>query len=189
MTWSSAEAPQFVRMSVDPATDSPDVDVRGERICSLARSPRRCAQAADSPLGVPVAIGFFVTNILAAAFFMGGGPGIQQVINNGFGAMTNFALVPIPMFLFMGELFYHTGLATRCFNAADKLLGMPEKKLGKYVDFSKSAFMFAPPGQVGYTPAVLEPGKYLYACFIPQAGKKKGDPHWKLGMQGSLTVT
>jgi len=74
-------------------------------------------------LGVPVAIGFFVTNLLGAAFFMGGGLGIQQVINNGFGAMTNFALVPIPMFLLMGELFYHTGLAARCFNAADKLLG------------------------------------------------------------------
>jgi tripartite ATP-independent transporter DctM subunit len=74
-------------------------------------------------LGVPVAIGFFITNVVAAIVFMGGGPGITQVINNGFGAMTNFALVPIPMFLFMGELFYHTGLATRCFNAADKLLG------------------------------------------------------------------
>ncbi|MEA3192729.1 MAG: hypothetical protein QOD26_1062 [Betaproteobacteria bacterium] len=74
-------------------------------------------------LGVPVAIGFFITNVVAAVVFMGGGPGITQVINNGFGAMTNFSLVPIPMFLFMGELFYHTGLATRCFNAADKLMG------------------------------------------------------------------
>jgi tripartite ATP-independent transporter DctM subunit len=74
-------------------------------------------------LGVPVAIGFFVTNVLAAALFMGGASGIQQVIHNGFGAMTSFQLVPIPMFLLMGELFYHTGLATRCFNAADKLLG------------------------------------------------------------------
>src|SRR5258708_19416887 len=74
-------------------------------------------------LGSRVAIGFFITNVLAAMLFMGGGVGIQQIINNGFGAMTNFALVPIPMFLFMGELFYHTGLATRCFNAADKLLG------------------------------------------------------------------
>jgi tripartite ATP-independent transporter DctM subunit len=74
-------------------------------------------------LGVPIAIGFFITNVIAAVFFMGGGIGIEQIINNGFGAMTNFALVPIPMFLFMGELFYHTGLATRCFNAADKLLG------------------------------------------------------------------
>ncbi len=74
-------------------------------------------------LGVPVAIGFLATNVLAAMLFMGGGPGIQQVINNGFGSLTNFPLVPIPMFLLMGELFYHTGLAGRCFNAADKLLG------------------------------------------------------------------
>src|SRR5882672_8200232 len=74
-------------------------------------------------LGLPVAIAFFAANLVAAWLFMGGAPGIMQVINNGFGAMTNFALVPIPMFLFMGELFYHTGLATRCFNAADKLMG------------------------------------------------------------------
>src|SRR6184192_3526693 len=74
-------------------------------------------------LGVPVAIAFFATNIVAAIFFMGGAAGIAQIINNGFGAMTNFALVPIPMFLLMGELFFHTGLAGRCFNAADKLLG------------------------------------------------------------------
>jgi tripartite ATP-independent transporter DctM subunit len=74
-------------------------------------------------IGIPVAVGFFITNVIAALLFMGGAVGIQQIVNNGFGAMTNFALVPIPMFLFMGELFYHTGLATRCFNAADKLLG------------------------------------------------------------------
>ena len=74
-------------------------------------------------LGVPVAIGFLATNLLGAMLFMGGGIGIQQVINNGFGALTAFPLVPIPMFLLMGELFYHTGLAARCFNAADKLLG------------------------------------------------------------------
>src|SRR5690349_9828773 len=73
-------------------------------------------------LGIPVAIGFFITNVIAAMLFMGGPVGIQQIINNGFGAMTNFALVPIPMFLFMGELFYHTGLATRGFDHADKLL-------------------------------------------------------------------
>jgi tripartite ATP-independent transporter DctM subunit len=74
-------------------------------------------------LGVPVAIAFFATNVVAAIFFMGGAPGIAQIINNGFGAMTNFALVPIPMFLLMGELFYHTGLAGRMFNAIDRLMG------------------------------------------------------------------
>ncbi|NBX54214.1 MAG: TRAP transporter large permease [Betaproteobacteria bacterium] len=74
-------------------------------------------------VGVPVALAFCAGNLVAAYVFMGGGNGIIQTVNNGFGSMTSFALVPIPMFLLMGELFYHTNLATRCFNAADKLLG------------------------------------------------------------------
>src|SRR5438034_851997 len=91
-------------------------------------------------LGIPVAIAFFATNVVAAALFMGGGPGIVQVINNGFGAMTSFALVPIPMFLLMGELFYHTGLATKCFNAADKLLGNVRGRLAYVTLIGGTAF-------------------------------------------------
>src|SRR2546423_4220219 len=91
-------------------------------------------------LGIPVAIGFFITNVIAAILFMGGGPGIAQIINNGFGAMTNFALVPIPMFLLMGELFYHTGLATKCFNAADKLLGNVRGRLAYVTLIGGTAF-------------------------------------------------
>src|ERR671930_1223368 len=91
-------------------------------------------------LGIPVAIGFFITNVIAAVLFMGGGLGIEQIINNGFGAMTNFALVPIPMFLLMGELFYHTGLATKCFNAADKLLGNVRGRLAYVTLIGGTAF-------------------------------------------------
>ena len=91
-------------------------------------------------LGLPVAIAFFATNIVAAVLFMGGGVAIAQVINNGFGAMTNFALVPIPMFLLMGELFYHTGLAVKCFNAADKLLGNVRGRLAYVTLIGGTAF-------------------------------------------------
>jgi tripartite ATP-independent transporter DctM subunit len=91
-------------------------------------------------LGIPVAIAFFGTNIVGAVLFMGGGQGIAQVINNGFGGMTNFALVPIPMFMLMGELFYHTGLATRCFNAADKLLGNVRGRLAYVTLIGGTAF-------------------------------------------------
>lgn len=91
-------------------------------------------------LGVPVAIAFFATNIVAAVLFMGGGLGIAQVVNNGFGAMTSFALVPIPMFLLMGELFYHTGLAAKCFNAADKLLGNVRGRLAYVTLIGGTAF-------------------------------------------------
>lgn len=74
-------------------------------------------------LGMPVAIAFLATNVVGAWIFMGGEAGIRQMLNNGFGAMTSFSLVPIPMFLLMGELFYHTGLGQRMFNAIDKLFG------------------------------------------------------------------
>src|SRR5947207_12408008 len=91
-------------------------------------------------IGIPVAIAFFATNLVAAVMFMGGANGIMQVINNGFGGMTNFALVPIPMFLLMGELFYHTGLATKCFNAADKLLGNVRGRLAYVTLIGGTAF-------------------------------------------------
>jgi tripartite ATP-independent transporter DctM subunit len=74
-------------------------------------------------LGMPIAIAFLAANIAGAMFFMGGPIGIVQMLNNGFGGMTNFALVPIPMFLLMGELFYYTGLAAKLFNAVDRLMG------------------------------------------------------------------
>jgi tripartite ATP-independent transporter DctM subunit len=91
-------------------------------------------------LGVPVAIAFFGTNIVGALIYMGGERGIWQVVNNGFGAMTNFALVPIPMFLLMGELFYHTGLATRFFNAVDRLMGNVPGRLAYVTLIGGTAF-------------------------------------------------
>ena len=71
----------------------------------------------------------------------------------------------------------------------DKILALPEKKQGKYFDFSNAAFMEAEPGAAGYSPINLTPGKYAYMCFFPQGGKKNGTPHFMLGMEGTLTVS
>ena len=54
---------------------------------------------------------------------MGGERGISALLNNGLGSLTTFALVPIPLFLLMGEIFFHTGLGARMFNAIDRLMG------------------------------------------------------------------
>ncbi|MEM7696664.1 MAG: TRAP transporter large permease subunit [Pseudomonadota bacterium] len=74
-------------------------------------------------LGMPVAIAFLAANIFGAWLFMGGERGVTLMLNNGLGALTSFALVPIPLFLLMGEFFFHTGLGARMFGAIDKLLG------------------------------------------------------------------
>ena len=71
----------------------------------------------------------------------------------------------------------------------NKILAMPQKKAGKFVDYSNAAFMEAEPGASGYAPLNLTPGKYIYACFFPEGGKKNGKPHFLLGMSGSFTVS
>ncbi|MEE8334398.1 MAG: TRAP transporter large permease, partial [Alphaproteobacteria bacterium] len=46
-----------------------------------------------------------------------------QIVDNSTELVTSFTLSPIPMFILMGSLFFHTGLALRVFDALDKLLG------------------------------------------------------------------
>ncbi len=74
-------------------------------------------------LGMPVALAFLAANILGAWVFMGGERGVVALLNNGWGSLTKFVLVPIPLFLLMGEIFFHTGLGGRMLSAIVRLLG------------------------------------------------------------------
>lgn len=74
-------------------------------------------------LGLPVAVAFLAINIAGVYIFMGGLVGIDQLVANSTAAVTSFVLVPVPLFLIMGELLFHTGLAFRVFDALDKCLG------------------------------------------------------------------
>ena len=74
-------------------------------------------------LGVPVAFAFLTVNIAGAFFFMGGFLGLEQLVDNATFQVTRFTLVPVPLFLLMGELFFHSGLAIRAFDAFDACLG------------------------------------------------------------------
>ncbi|MCV0352589.1 MAG: TRAP transporter large permease [Nitratireductor sp.] len=74
-------------------------------------------------LGMPVAIAFLAINIVGVYIFMGGMIGIDQLVANASTSVTSFALVPVPLFLIMGELLFHTGLAIRVFDALDKCFG------------------------------------------------------------------
>ncbi|MFT5134164.1 MAG: tripartite ATP-independent transporter DctM subunit [Gammaproteobacteria bacterium] len=74
-------------------------------------------------LGLPVAFAFLTADIVGVMLFMGGDAGLAQLVRTAANALTKFALVPVPLFLIMGELFFHTGLGFRAFNALDKLLG------------------------------------------------------------------
>ena len=73
-------------------------------------------------LGIPIVFAFFAVNIVGAFLVMGGDKGLAQLIRNAVDATQNFALLPIPLFIFMGEIMFHTGLASRAIEAVDKLI-------------------------------------------------------------------
>ncbi len=67
-------------------------------------------------LGLPVAFTFLAVNLVGAALWMGGEAGLAQLARNAVSSVASFALTPIPLFVLMGEVLFHTGL-----DAADLL--------------------------------------------------------------------
>jgi tripartite ATP-independent transporter DctM subunit len=125
-------------------------------------------------LGMPIAMAFLASNIVAAMLFMGGAKGIVQVLNNGFGGMTSFALVPIPMFLLMGELFYYTGLAARMFNAIDKLLGNVRGRLAYVTVIGGTGFAALSGSSMGST-------ALLGSLMVPEMMKRGYSKYLSMG--------
>jgi tripartite ATP-independent transporter DctM subunit len=74
-------------------------------------------------LGFPVAMTFMIVNVIGIFVFSGGWPVMQQIADNSTNLITSFTLAPIPMFILMGALFFHTGIAIKVFDALDTLLG------------------------------------------------------------------
>jgi tripartite ATP-independent transporter DctM subunit len=73
-------------------------------------------------LGMPAAFAFLAINLVGAVVYLGGEPGLMQVVRNGLAAITNFSLTPIPFFVLMGELLFHTGVAMKAIDAFDNLI-------------------------------------------------------------------
>ncbi len=73
-------------------------------------------------LGLPVAFAFLGVNIVGAFIFLGGEIGLDQVARNTMAAITNFSLAPIPLFLLMGEILFHSGVAFMAIDAVDRLI-------------------------------------------------------------------
>jgi tripartite ATP-independent transporter DctM subunit len=71
---------------------------------------------------MPVVFAFFAVNLIGAWMFMGGEIGIMQLVRNAAESVQSFALLPIPLFIFMGEIMFHTGVAGRAIDAVDRLI-------------------------------------------------------------------
>ena len=75
-------------------------------------------------LGFPVALAFVTTNIIGWLYFTGWNlDAVLQVVQNSTILISRFTLAPVPMFILMGSLFFHTGLAVRVFDGIEVMFG------------------------------------------------------------------
>jgi tripartite ATP-independent transporter DctM subunit len=73
-------------------------------------------------LGLPVAFSFLVINLLGAMLFLGGEVGLVQLARNSVSSVASFSLTPIPLFILMGEVLFHTGLAVKVIEGVEHLI-------------------------------------------------------------------
>ncbi|NKX45766.1 TRAP transporter large permease [Roseicyclus persicicus] len=125
-------------------------------------------------LGMPVALAFLGANILGAWIFMGGERGVVALLNNGWGGLTTFALVPIPLFLLMGEIFFQTGLGARMFSAIDRLLGRLPGRLSYVTVLGGTGFSTLSGSSMGST-------ALLGSLMVPEMERRGYKRHMSIG--------
>ena len=72
--------------------------------------------------GLPAAFAFLAINAVGAWVWLGGDPGLVQMIRNGVASIASFSLTPIPFFVLKGEVLFHTGVAMKAIDAIDRLI-------------------------------------------------------------------
>src|SRR3981189_1669898 len=80
-------------------------------------------------IGMPVAFSFIAINIVGAILFLGGDAGLSQMLRNSAGAVINFSLTPIPLFVLMGESLFHTGVALKVIDGIERLVSQVPGRL------------------------------------------------------------
>lgn len=94
--------------------------------------------------GVPAGFAFLGINVVGALVYLGGEPGLMQMIRNAIAAITNFSLTPIPFFVLMGEVLFHTGVAMKAIDAFDHVISRVPGRLAVIAVVSGTVFRRSP---------------------------------------------
>ena len=80
-------------------------------------------------IGTPVVFAFLAVNLIGAWMFLGQEASLAQWVRNTTSSITSFSLTPIPLFVLMGEVLFHTGLAFKAINAIERMISRVPGKL------------------------------------------------------------
>ncbi|HJS30665.1 MAG TPA: TRAP transporter large permease [Alphaproteobacteria bacterium] len=125
-------------------------------------------------LGVPVAFAFFGVNILGALVFLGGERGLMQLSRNAIASVSSFSLTPIPFFVLMGEVLFHTGVALKAIESIELVIRRVPGRLAVVAVVAGTVFS-AISGSTVATTAMLG------SLLLPEMLKRGYNPKMAMG--------
>ncbi len=125
-------------------------------------------------IGLPAGFSFMALNLVGAWIYFGGEAGLMQAVRNGVSSVTNFSLTPIPFFLLMGELLFHTGVAMKAIDAFDRIIRSVPARLSVVAVVAGTVFS-AISGATVATTALLG------SLLLPEMLKRGYDPKLAMG--------
>lgn len=89
--------------------------------------------------GIPIAFAFMLFNLLGVMYLMGP-DGISQLSVSLFSSLTKFVIAPVPLFIFMGTIMFHSGMARRVIDIMDGWMGRMPGRLSVLTLISGTVF-------------------------------------------------
>ena len=74
-------------------------------------------------IGVPVAFAFLAINVVGVFVFWNGFAGFNQLVLSVSASVTHFSILPVPLFILMGEVMFRSGIASKQMEVLDSWFG------------------------------------------------------------------
>ncbi len=91
-------------------------------------------------IGLPVAFAFILVNLVFVMILMGVNAGPHQMIMNMFDSLSIFTIAPVPLFILLGEILFHSGMALRALDALSSMLGKLPGRLAVLANLGGTIF-------------------------------------------------
>lgn len=89
--------------------------------------------------GIPIAFAFLLFNLLGVLYLMGP-DGVSQLSVSMFSSLSKFVIAPVPLFIFMGTVMFHSGMAKRVIDIMDGWMGRMPGRLSVLTLLSGTIF-------------------------------------------------
>jgi len=124
--------------------------------------------------GMPVAFAFLLVNVAGVFFCWGGEAGLRQLVMSISGSLATFVLVPVALFILMGEVMFRSGIGLDLIDVVDKWLGRLPGRLGLVAVGAGTIFSIMSGASMAST-------AMLGSLLVPEMQKRGYKPPMTLG--------